>query len=164
MQQHNKPKSFGQIIGLVAALIVLVCFFVPWLEVGLSFLRVTLSGWQLASGSGPAEMKVPGVMSLWLVPLSMVVTAIIIVGSLMNAHRTVASVRSTALLMLMLGGVSALALLYNYFDLNHQFNRDVMGMLAQNLVSYAPGWAVSLLGSLAVLAGGAIDLGSHGRA
>jgi hypothetical protein len=164
MQSPSKASAFGQTIGLLAALIVIICFFIPWIEVGASFLKVGVSGWQLASGAGPAEVKVPGVVSLWLVPLSMLLTLGLTAVSLLAGNRTTSGARGMAVWLILLGAVSAAVMLYNYFDLNRQFSHDLMGMLAQNLVSYASGWTASLVGSFAVLVGGVIDLGLNKRA
>lgn len=76
----NSRLSIGQVIGLAAAILVLLCFFFPWIELNLLLASTNLSGLQLAIGSGPAGANFPGVPSLLLVPLSML--AVLAIGLL----------------------------------------------------------------------------------
>jgi hypothetical protein len=56
------------------------------------------------------------------------------------------------------GGLSALVILYQYFNLNQELNQNVIGMVAQKIFSYSFGAHGSLLGSLVVAGGGLLDL------
>lgn len=63
-----------------------------------------------------------------------------------------------AILFLAAGGISALVILYQYFNLNQQFNQNVMGMIAQKMFSYSFGAHASLFGSVIVAGSGLLDL------
>ena len=66
--------------------------------------------------------------------------------------------KTIAGLLLVAGGVSALIILYQYFNLNHELNRDAFGMIAQQVFSYSFGAHASLFGSVLVAGGGLLDL------
>lgn len=151
----NSRLTTGQLIGLVAAVLVLICFFFPWVELNLFLASINLSGFQLASGSGPAGASFPGVSSLWLVPLSMIGVLLLIGACLLGSGSTS---KAIAGLLLVTGGASALVILYQYFNLNQQLNQDAVGMLAQNMFRYSFGAHASLFGSVVVAGGGLIDL------
>jgi hypothetical protein len=55
-------------INLSAAIIVLICFFLPWVQVSCAGARDTLSGLDLARDTHP---------SLWLLPVSMIVVIVL---------------------------------------------------------------------------------------
>lgn len=150
--------SVGQLIGIGAALLVLLCFFFPWIEINMLLAATNLSGFQLASGSGPAGANFPGVPSLFLVPLSMI--AVLVLAAVCFAGRgSAAQLKSiAAILILVAGGISVLVLLYQYFSLNRQFNQDVMGMIAQKMFTYSFGAHASLFGSVVVAGSGLLDL------
>lgn len=154
----NTTLTIGQMLGLGAALLVLLCFFFPWIELDLLFASANLSGFQLAIGSGPAGSSPPAVLSLFLVPLSMI-GVLVIVAVCFVGQSSVEQLKSIGgLLLIFAGGLSTLLILYQYFSLNQQFNQDVMGMIAQKMFSYSFGAHLSLLGSLIVAAGGLLDL------
>ena len=155
---NDTKLTIGQMLGLGAALLVLLCFFFPWIELNLLFASANLSGFQLATGSGPAGSSPPAVPSLFLVPLSMigvlVIVAVCFVGqSSAGQLKTIAG-----LLLLVAGGFSTLLILYQYYNLNQQFNQDVLGMIAQKMFSYSFGAHLSLVGSLIVAGAGLLDL------
>jgi hypothetical protein len=152
----NSRLTIGQVVGLGAALLVLLLFFFPWVELNLLLASINLSGFQLASGSGPVGSKFPGVPSLWLVPLSMLGVLAILGFSFLN-HNSQLRGRA-AFLLIAAGGVSAVVILYQYLNLNHQLNQDPVGLFAQNLFSYSFGAHGSLVGSGGVAVGGVIDL------
>ncbi|MEP7340926.1 MAG: hypothetical protein ABI977_24555 [Acidobacteriota bacterium] len=156
----NKPAGpVWQKIGLFAAIAVLLCFFMPWVEMGVSFIKTGMSGWQLATGSGPAGISIPAWPSLLLIPLGML-AIIMVVGMPMIGQRPLIQVqgRQLSLLLVAVGGLSLLVLGYQYFDLNGQFNRNWVGALAQALVTHVFGWMATLIGSGAVLAAGVMEL------
>lgn len=149
--------TIGQMIGLVGAALVLLCFFFPWIEVDLWLASTNLSGFQLATGRGPAGSSAPFLPSLWLVPLSMLgVLAIVVICFLGNFGGILKGFAS--LLLLGAGGIGTLVILYQYFNINQQLNQDVLGMVAQKMFSYSFGAHGSLLGSLVVAGGGFLDL------
>ncbi len=124
--------SVGQMIAIGAALLVLLCFFFPWIELNLLLASTSLSGFQLAAGNGPAGFA---------------------------GQSSAAQLKSVAaILLLAAGGLSALVILYQYFNLNQQFNQNIMGMIAQKMFSYSFGAHGSLLGSVVVAGGGLLDL------
>lgn len=152
----NSRLTKGQIVGLAAAVFVFLSFFFPWIELNLFFASTNLSGFQLATGSGPAGSNFAAVSSLLLVPLSMIgVLVVVAVCFLSSASQR----KSWSAVLLILGGVvSTLIILYQYFNLNQQLNQDVFGMITQKMFSYSFGAHASLLGSAVVAGGGLIDL------
>jgi hypothetical protein len=157
MGAATNSKSPWQIAGLAAAIIVLLCFFTPWLEIGAWVFKTSLSGFQLATGSGPAGAKTPGWPSLLLVPVTMLAAAGVVGAAMLGRGIGVQDERMASLALIVAGGLSAVVMLYHYFNWQSQFNQNVFTALAQGLMSYAFGWGLSLLGSLAVLACGALD-------
>jgi hypothetical protein len=151
----NSKLTTGQLVGLAAATLVLLCFFFPWVEVNLFLASINLSGFQLATGSGPAGSNFAGVPSLLLVPLSMAGVLVLIAACFFGSGSTT---KNIAALLLVAGGISALIILYHYFNLSQQFNRDPLGMFAQNMFSYSFGAHASLFGSVLVAGGGLLDL------
>jgi hypothetical protein len=150
--------SVGQMIAIGAALLVLLCFFFPWVELNFLLASTNLSGFQLATGSGPAGSSAPAVPSLFLVPLSMI--GVLVIAAICFASQGSATqLKSIAgLLLIAAGGISTLVILYQYFNLNQQFNQNVLGMIAQKMFSYSFGAHGSLVGSLVVVGGGLLDL------
>jgi hypothetical protein len=157
----NTRLTTGQLIGLSAAVLVLFCFFFPWIEMNLFLASINLSGFQLATGSGPAGAKFVGVPSLLLVPLTMVGVLVLIGICFLGASSTT---KTIAGLLLVAGGLSALVILYQYFNLNQQLNKDPLGMIAQNLFSFTFGAHASLFGSVVVAGGGLLDLARSPKA
>jgi len=150
--------SVGQIFAIGAALLVLLCFFFPWIEINMLLAATNLSGFQLASGNGPAGTNFVGVPSLFLVPLSMI--GVLVLAAICFAGQgSAAQVKSIATILIMFaGGISALVILYQYFNLNQQFNQNIMGMIARKMFSYSFGAHASFLGSIIVVGGGLFDL------
>jgi len=148
----------GQLIAMGAALLVLLFFFFPWVEINMLFAATNLSGFQLASGNGPAGGNFPGLPSLFLIPLSMV-GVLVLVGICFAGQGAAAQLKSAAaILILAAGGISVLVILYQYFTLNQQFNQNVMGLIAQKMFSYSFGAHASLLGSFVVAGGGLLEI------
>lgn len=160
MDTQAKKNSAGQLIGLVAALAVLLFFFLPWVEVGVSFVKTNLSGYQLATGSGPAGLSISSWTSLLLVPASMLVVIAAVLATTLGYRPAPQGDRWISIALIAADGVSAAVILYQYFDLNAEFNENVLGVLAQNLVSHVFGWGASLAGSFIVLVGGVLDMRS----
>lgn len=152
----NSKLSTGQIVGFGAALFVLLCFFFPWVELNLFLASTSLSGFHLATGSGPAGSNFGGVPSLLLVPLSMVAVLVLVAACFMGSASQLKGL--AAALLIGAGGISALIILYQYFSLNQQLNQDVFGMITQKMFSYSFGAHASLVGSLIVVGGGFFDL------
>lgn len=152
----NSRLTIGQVVGLGAALLVLLLFFFPWVELNLLLASINLSGFQLASGSGPVGSKFPGVPSLWLVPLSMLGVLALLGFCFLNQTSQLRSM--AAFLLIAAGGLSALVIVYQYLNLNHQLNQDPLGMFAQNIFSYSFGAHGALVGSAGVVVGGVIEL------
>src|SRR5690348_15921827 len=115
--------SVGQMIAIGAALLVLLCFFFPCIELNLVLASTNLSGFQLASGNRPAGANFVGVPSLFLVPLAMI-GVLVLVTICFAGQGSAAQLKSTAaILLLAAGGISVLVILYQYFNLNQQFNQ-----------------------------------------
>lgn len=148
--------SLGKLLSMTAALLVLLFFFFPWVEFNLLLATTNVSGFQLASGSGPGGFSFAGMPSLWLIPLSMV--AVFVIVALCFAGKA-AGVKSVATFFVIgAGGLSLLVILYQYFSLNQELNQNVVGMIMQKTFSYSFGAHASLLGSAVVVGGGLIDL------
>ena len=163
MDTQTKKNSPGQLIGLVAALAVLLCFFLPWVEIGASFVKTNLSGYQLATGSGPARLNISSWTILLLVPVSMLVALAAVLATTLGYRPAALGDRLISIALIAAGSVSAAVILYQYFDLNAEFNKNLLGVLAQNLVSHMLGWGASLFGSFIVLSGGVLDLRSSNQ-
>lgn len=150
--------TVGQMIAIGAALLVLLCFFFPWVELNFVLASTNLSGFQLATGSAPAGSSAPAMLSLFLVPLGMI--GVLVIAAICFASQGSASQikRIAGFLLIAAGGISTLVILYHYFSLNQQFNQNVLGMFAQKMVSYSFGAHGSLAGSLVVAGGGLLDL------
>src|SRR6266852_3975454 len=159
----NTKLTIGQMLALVAALLVLLCFFFPWTELNLLLASINLSGFQLATGNGPAGSNFPGVPSLLLVPLSMVGVVTVVVASFIGQDSARQLKNVASVLLIAAGGVSTLVILYQYFNLNQQFNESIVGMMAQKVFSYSFGAHASLWRSLIVTGGGLIDLVYGGK-
>jgi hypothetical protein len=148
--------TIGQIIGLAAAALVLLCFFFPWVELNLLLASTNLTGFQLATGSGPAGAKFGGVPSLLLVPLSMLLALVIgLVAGLGNGSQAGTKVSK---FLLITGLVSAAIILYQYLTLNQELNQNVLGMITQKVFSYTFGAHGALFGSVVVAGSGLMDM------
>jgi len=157
----NTRLTVGQMIGLGAALLVLLCFFFPWIELNLLLASTNLSGFQLATGNGPAGSNFAGVPSLLLVPLSMVGVVAVVVACFLGQSSAGQLKSIASVLLIAAGGISALVILYQYFNLNQELNQNVLGMITQKVFSYSFGAHASLVGSVIVAGAGLIDL-AHG--
>src|SRR5215510_4669977 len=133
----NSRLTIGQVVGLGAALMVLLLFFFPWVEINVLLASINLSGYQLATGSGPIGSKFPGVPILMLVPLCMLGVLALLAFCFLNQASQLRSM--AGFILIAAGGVSAIVILYQYLNLNHQFNQDPVGLFAQNLFSYSFG-------------------------
>ena len=119
-----------------AALIALVCFFLPWVQVSCGGEHETRSGVDIARG---------GDQGLWLIPVLML--AVILLGLMkeFGAQRTI------------FGSISLLGGLVSSFLINHQRLRyaDTSGLVAVRLT----GWFwLALLSSIAITISGATNL------
>lgn len=154
MNSHSKVTP-GRLVSAGAALVVLLLFFFPWIQLNLLLLTSNLSGFQLATGSGPAGANFPGVPSLLLVPLSMLGVLAVVAFCLLNSG---SQLKSVALLLIGAGAVSALIIIYQYLNLNQQLNQNFLGMITQTMFTYSFGAHGSLIGSAIVSVGGVLDL------
>jgi len=145
----------GHRVGLVAAMLVIACFFFPWIELNLILASANLSGFQLATGSGPAGVSFPGIPTLLLVPLSMIGVLFLLAACYAGSGQLPG--RAAGSLLIAAGGLSTLIILYQYLTLNQQLNQDVLGMITQRMFSYSFGAHASLLGSAGVAGGGLLD-------
>lgn len=154
----NTKLTIGQMVGLGAAVLVLLFFFFPWVELNFFLASANLSGFQLATGSGPGGSSAPAVPSLFLVPLSMIGVLVIVAVCFAGKSSAEQVKRIAGLLLIAAGGISVLVILYQYFNLNQQFNQNMLGMIAQKMFSYSFGAHGSLVASFVVAGGGLLDL------
>lgn len=152
----NSRLTIGQVVGVGAAVVVLFLFFFPWIEINLLLVTTNVSGFQLATGSAPGNTSFPGVPSLLLVPLSMLGVLALGVLCFLTASSQLRTV--AAVLLIGAGGISALIIIYQYLSLNQELNQNFLGMLTQNMFTYAFGAHGSLVGSAIVAGSGLLDL------
>ena len=119
-------------INISAALIVLICFFLPWEQVSCGGAKDTLSGFDLARHDQ---------ILLWLVPLLML--AVIVVGVLRRGNE---KPLLPSVVSIVSGSVAT------YLMNNQRLRvRDASGLIAAQLT----GWFwLSLLSALAIIASG----------
>jgi len=125
-------KDMLRRINISAALIVLVCFFLPWEQVSCAGAKDNLSGLDLARHDQ---------MLLWLVPLLML--AVIVVGVLRRRNE---QPLLPAMVGIVSGGVTAFLMSNQWLRV-----RDASGLIAAQLT----GWFwLSFLSVLAIVASG----------
>jgi hypothetical protein len=122
-------------VNISAALVVLICFFLPWLQVSCGASRETLTGVDLAR---------QGHSGLWLIPILML--AVI----LLNSARKLREQRAVATLVSFVAGLVS-AYLMNRERLRAE---DSSGLLQVNLTVWF--W-LGLLASIALIAAGALQ-------
>lgn len=159
----NTKLTGGQIVSVSAAFLVLLCFFFPWIELNLLLASANLSGFQLATGTGPAGSNFAGVPSLLLVPLCMLGVLAVVVACFLSQSSAGQLKSIASMLIIVGGGISSLVILYQYFNLNQELNQNVLGMITQKVFSYSFGAHASLFGSVVVAASGLIDLAIGGK-
>lgn len=119
-------------INISAALIVLVCFFLPWEQVSCAGAKDNLSGLDLARHDQ---------MLLWLVPLLML--AVIVVGALRRRNE---QPLLAAIVSIVSGGLTGLLMSNQWMRV-----RDASGLIAAQLT----GWFwLSFLSVLAIVVSG----------
>src|SRR2546423_8463535 len=116
----------GQLIAMAAALLVLVFFFFPWIEINMLLAATNLSGFQLAAGNGPAGANFPGVPSLLLVPLSMLGVLALVAFSFLSPNTQLKTL--AAVFFIGAGAISGLIIIYQYLNLNQELNQNILGM------------------------------------
>ena len=137
-----KVKSILRRINISAALIVLICFFLPWEQVSCGGAKDTLSGLDLARHDHTA---------LWIVPLLML--AVLVIG-LMRRQREKPG--TLAIVSLVAGGATA----YLMNDERTRVN-DAAGVISAQLT----GWFwLALISSVALMIGSVAMLVRRQRA
>jgi hypothetical protein len=119
-----------------AALIVLVCFFLPWVQVSCGGAHDTSSGVGLARA---------GELSLWLLPVLMLAVILFAIGRLLNAERII------------FGLISLVCGLISIYLMNQERSRfaDASGLINASLT----GWFwLGLMSAVAVAIGGAANI------
>jgi hypothetical protein len=154
----DREKSIWQILSIVVAVVVLICFFFPWVEISIKILKTDLTGYQLAVGDGPAGIDIESWGILFLVPISMALAATIAILCRAGIIQTEEAARLGSIALIIAGGISVISILYQNFDMREDLNKNVIGLLAQNMISHLFGWGASLAGSLIVAIAAALDL------
>ena len=132
IRRHRRLDNMLRRINLSAALIVLICFFLPWEQVSCGGAKDTLSGFDLARHDQ---------FTLWLVPLLML--AVLVIGLV---RRQQAKPGELGIVSIIAGGGSA-------FLMNQQRTRvhDAAGFISAQLT----GWFwLAFISSLALIIGG----------
>jgi hypothetical protein len=138
-------KKAGKNIGGIAAVAVIIGFFLPWV----SCPGVTLSGAQLASN---------GASALWAIPVAMLVA----LAMLLNRGKTLQQRATQAKAAIVSGAASAAVLLYYWSTLSGVGQPDQFGFEAamRQAFSIEIGAILASLGSIGVMVGGALHLQS----
>ena len=137
-----KVESLLRRINISAALIVLICFFLPWEQVSCGGAKDTLSGLDLARHDHTA---------LWIVPLLML--AVLVIG-LMRRQREKPG--TLAIVSLVAGGATA----YLMKDVRSRVN-DAAGVISAQLT----GWFwLAIISSVALMIGSVAMLVRRQRA
>jgi hypothetical protein len=145
-QAAQAERTGGNNLVRIAAIIVLVGFFLPWVSCPGMTGPTTASGIELAShGAG----------GLWVVPISMAIALIV----LLNGGKT-ATERSTGATVAILSGLaSVIVLIYYWAQFNGVGQRDDFGLnaVARQAYSIEVGAALSFFGSIVVMIGGLVQ-------
>ena len=137
-----KVKSMLRRINISAALIVLICFFLPWEQVSCGGAKDTLSGLDLARHE---------LFALWVIPLLML--AVLVVGLLRRQREKPSAL---AIVSLVAGGATA----YLMNDERTRVN-DAAGVISAQLT----GWFwLALISSVALMIGSVAMLVRRQRA
>jgi hypothetical protein len=148
---HN---AAGANVGRVAAIMVLIAFFLPW---------ISCPGVKPVSG---VELANNGASGLWIIPISMLIA----LGVLISNRKSVQDRARDAKVVIGAGLASLAVLLYYYAKLNGAGEKDALGLDAavSQLFTFEIGAILSLLGSIGTAIGGFLHLRSasqsHARA
>ncbi len=148
--------------GIATALVVCLCYLLPWVDVTVLFATITLSGSDLASGTLPGNTKTEGFRSLTLVPATMVISFVAATIGLIAERRRDAGLLKIAALVpfaeLGAGVIALLTIVRMHLLLDSELKSHFMGVVLQNMITYHTGAGLCLAGCVALIAVGLTDL------
>jgi eukaryotic-like serine/threonine-protein kinase len=165
----TKSSSAGQTISLLAALFVLLCFFLPWVEVSAFGRGASVTGFQLASSAAdaPDVKRAADAGSLLLVALCMMATVAACAGQLGSRGLKNQLRPALSALCILAGAVSVGVLIYHAANIETEQRQEVLGLFEVRRVvqlNYQIGAVGALLGSCLVALGGLVALASRPHA
>jgi hypothetical protein len=153
-------SSAGQKISFSAAIIGVICFFLPWVEVSCMGLRKSASGLQLAT-----DMKLTEV---WIVLLVLLAAVALVLFQIIGKSITKDLDKLLSLLVIGTGIVPLLIMLYEYIHFSNEISKvtdrtpfglgQILGSAIDNSVNYQFGGILSVIVSVAVAIGGLFHL------
>ncbi|MBI3650593.1 MAG: zinc ribbon domain-containing protein [Acidobacteria bacterium] len=160
LTELKEQSSAGQKISLSAAIIGVICFFLPWVEVSCVGWRKSASGLQLAT-----DMELP---EIWVVLLVLLAAAAFILVQLFAKTLSETTAKLLNIGVIGAGLLPLLIFLYEYTRFSNEVSKvknsapfgmgQLLGGAIENSVSYQFGGILSVIVSVAVALGGALHL------
>ncbi len=154
---EGKANAAAPTISLSAAIIGVICFFLPWVQVSCVGMRKTVNGVQIAGDMGLGEV--------WLVLLAMLAAVAFAVIQLVNRNNALLN-RLLSLATIGTGLLPLLIVLFEYVRFSNEISRvknsdpygfgRLVGGAIENSVSYEFGAYLAIIAALVVALGGAI--------
>jgi hypothetical protein len=160
INEIKEQSSTGQKISLSAALVGVICFFLPWIEVSCVGMRKSASGLQLAT-----DMEITEV---WLVLLVFLAAVGLILFQILA--KTMSKDKDKLLNSGVIGAgiVPLLIMFYEYIRFSNEITKvknstpfgmgQILGGAIENSISYQFGGILSVIVSIVVAIGGALHL------
>jgi len=158
MSRLDTNRTFCQVIGMILAAFVLICFFLPWVEIGVKFLNTEMSGYQLAVGNGPAGYSVRSWPVLFLVPASMSGMLILLLLGFSGLLPDGQATRYAPAILILAACLTLGVIFYQYIDMRNSLNETFFGVIAQNMISHLFGWGASIFACGVAVIAGVLDL------
>jgi serine/threonine-protein kinase len=164
----TKSSNAGQTLSLLASLFVLLCFFLPWVEVGIFGRSASVSGFQLASpgGNAPDLERAATAGSFLLIALSMVAVAAATAGQLASQRLKKQLRPILSVLCVLAGVVSVGVMIYHAANIETEQRQQVLGLFEVRRavqLNYQVGAIGALFGSCLAALGGLVALASRPR-
>lgn len=148
----QREASTGQRVSLGSAVLALLLFFLPWVDVSCMGVGKAMSGFDLASG---------GSSLLWLVPTAMIVTLIVLYRTTMARPKVAETpVMRNAVIASGFGG--AAVMLLTYLAARTQLKTDpIFGSLASEMLKIRWSGVLALLATVGTSIGGILHQMDH---
>jgi serine/threonine protein kinase len=160
----DKTK-LGPTVALAAGIALLICFFLPWLEINALIARISVNGYDLGTGRGGRGLPI-----LLLAPLC-ALAAILAAATRLRRAAAQPAERTPSVVLVAAGLLSSGAIAYLFVSFSADLNRptnnpfEQLGQaLARQAVTFLAGSYGSLLSSLGVLVGGLIEFSANKNA
>lgn len=155
-------RSIVRVAGIATALIVYLCYLLPWVDVTVLFATVALSGSDLASGTLPGNTRTEGFRSLTLVPAAMLISVVAATIGLIAERKRDAGLLKLAAIVpfaeLGAGVIALLVIVRMHLMLDSELKSNLMGVVMQNMITYRLGAGLCLAACVALAAVGLTDL------